>query len=115
MPNPNDITILAGIQMAQDFVSPSVCVVRNTAYSFQSVWTGIPTGIFTLESSSETARDPINILPTHFDPIITSPAGGLDGSLTISWSLPIPYNWVRIKYTYQSGSGLLISLNFNGR
>lgn len=113
--NPNDQTLLAGVQMTQSFSSPAIVLVRNNAFSFQATWTGSPVGTWVLESSCDSAENPLTQLPVNFDPIITNPAGGSAGTLSISWSIPISFNWVRVSYVFASGSGLLQSLTFNGR
>lgn len=114
----NDLTLLANISMGASFTSTPILLTKNMTYAFQAAWTGTPVGIFTLKASCDTASDPINIPPTHFDPIsgASSPAGGLAGSLMFSYQgFNVPYNWVQLFYTRTSGSGNLVSLTFNGR
>lgn len=104
--------------MGASFVSAPIPIIANITFAFQAVWTGTPTGIFTLQASCDTAQDIINILPTNWDPIAgaSSPAGGLAGSLIFSYQgNNVPYNWVQFVYTRTSGSGNLVSLTFNGR
>jgi hypothetical protein len=118
MSNANDRTLLAGIQMNQSFVSEPVILIRNNTYCFQAQWTGVPVGNFSLQSSCDSAEDPVNDPPVTFIPIngALSPAGGAAGTLIFSYQqAPVPYNWVQFVYTYNTGSGLLVSLKFNGK
>lgn len=112
--NPDDLTLLSGVQMDHSFRSPPILVNRNIAFSFQAAWTGTPVGNWTLESSCDSGAGGAPA-PVNFDLIKISPAGGAAGTLTFSWSLPITYNWIRVGYIFQSGTGLLQTLNFNGR
>lgn len=120
MGNPNDRQLItgAGISMASSFVlTPWVLLTNNIAFSFQMNWTGSPVGTFSVQFSNDTsqfgnAQQPTQPIPYAASNTLTT---GISGC-TIAWTdAVIPNNWVQLVYTSTSGSGLLTSVEFNGR
>jgi hypothetical protein len=80
--------------------------------SFQAVWTGTPTGVFSFEVSNDVvnkSEDVVNwtayTVPSTFTSGSAAPAGSA-GSFVFEFYL-IPVRWIRPKYTNASGTGTL--------
>lgn len=92
---------------AQDFYSKKMRVSPAGDIGFQLIWTGVPTGVFTLwysdvEQPNE-ANDNDWVPDTSWVP--TNPAGAASkGKYVISG---IRTKWVRIKYAHTGGVGVM--------
>ncbi len=117
MANPNDRTILSGIDMSTSFQSAAISIIGNIAFSFQMNWTGSPVGTFSIDFSNDTAQNIQSTLPTkwiNYAASATTTSGAT--GCTIAWTQPVvPNNWVRLNYVAASGSGTLTSAEYNGR
>lgn len=83
-------------------------------FAIQAVWSGTPTGDFSLEISCDNPLD--GTAPTNWDtlPSSTVAAGGAAGSQTWVVSEAF-YKWVRIKYVGTSGTGSVAArINIKG-
>lgn len=100
--------------------SAPVPLYQTWAYAIQVVFTGTPTGTFSLQGSC----DPIpqarieEITPTNWSTIINSSiAVSVAGNLM--WNVAdIAYNYVRVVYTDTSGgtsTAIITAANFNGK
>jgi hypothetical protein len=81
-----------------------------TFVSFQAVWTGTPTGLFSFEASNDVGSgNPTNwttlTVPATFVAPANNPAGSA-GSFIFEFAL-VSFRWVRPKYTNASGTGTL--------
>lgn len=68
--------------------------------SFEAIWTGTPTGTFSIEGS----LDNTNWYPTGAD--VNNPAGSADSTLE-NLGFPAGFRYIRLSYTNISGVGLL--------
>lgn len=111
MRQPN-VQIVTNGAMIADVASNPVFMEQEYMCSIQAVWTGSPTGNFTIETSCDVgAVDPHTGLPTginNWDTYTgsTVAAGGAAGSNTFRINV-LPDRWVRLKYTHSSGTGTL--------
>lgn len=81
------------------YLSLPIGIKNLDQVGLQLIWTGTPTGVFTvLHSPDGNLYDSITVNPS-----ITQPAGSAG-----HWSVVLqfdPYQWVRVQYVNASGSG----------
>lgn len=81
------------------YTSLPINIKNHDNVGLQLVWTGTPTGTFTiLHSSNGTNYDSITL-----SPVITQPAGSAG-----HWSVVLqqdPFQWVKVQYVNASGTG----------
>lgn len=107
----NEILIAAGVMTGTTVITSGwVSCLDFQQLSFQAQWTGTPTGAFSFEVTNDldpavktVAGATVLTPPASFS--AGNPAGAL-GSFGFEFS-PLPYRWVRIKYTNASGAGSL--------
>jgi hypothetical protein len=100
--------------------SAPVPLYQTFAYAIQVVFTGTPTGTFSLQGSC----DPIpqarveEIVPTNWSTIINSSIS-VSAAGNLMWNVAeIGYNYVRVVYTDTSGgtsTAIITAANFNGK
>lgn len=95
--------------MGASFNSNPVFVANREGYSIQLVWTGTPTGDFTLQGSNDYGQlngDGTWTQITNWDTITdsTKAAGGAAGSHTYNVS-DVYYRHVRVVYTRSGSTG----------
>jgi hypothetical protein len=102
--------IMQDVSLDQDRESTPVLMLVNYMCAIQAVWTGSPTGTFSIETSCDEGKiDPATNTVTGitnwtFYDGSDQAAGGAAGQFV--WRINVlPEKWVRLKYTYSSGSG----------
>lgn len=102
--------IMTNVSLAADVASDWVLMDQQYMCAITAVWTGTPTGNFTIETSNDVGKyNPqtgqvtgITNIDTYTSS--TQAAGGASGKFT--WRLaPFPDRWVRIFYDASSGTG----------
>jgi hypothetical protein len=89
--------------MTQSLVSDAVDLRESTGFSVQLVYTGSPVGTFTLEASN----DKLNATPTTWVTVDnSSTAIAASGNFMINMEKSY-FGWVRVKYTFTSGTGTI--------
>jgi len=89
-------------------ITSTVVDIRGISHiGVQFIFTGTPTGTFTIECSNDYGE---NGSSATWEPITTSPAtisaSGSAGDHLISLN-SIPFGWLRAVYTFSSGTGTL--------
>ena len=88
------------------FFSEPFQLNQGFGYSIQAVITGIPTGTFSLQSSTDPNTGAANLTfshPTNFNLIAGSSVNVTDSGI-ITWNVTdVMYNYVRVSYTDGSG------------
>lgn len=107
LPNLFSAGVMTGVAV---LTSGWVYCLDQQQLSFQAQWTGTPTGVFTFEISND--ADP-NVKTVVGATALTLPAAftggnpvGAAGSFGFEFG-PLPYRWVRMKYTNSGGAGAL--------
>lgn len=104
--------------LAADYTGPALYFQQRFQGIITAVWTGTPTGIISLEYSSDFGLP--NITPSGngvvnwypLDPVNTTfSIAGSAGSATWDRWTNLPF-WVRVKYVRTSGSGTLTTIQF---
>ena len=93
------ILMTAG-DMSGNLITKSTNVKRLDNFGIQLVWSGTPVGTFDIQASV----DGKNYVSLDFSSPVA--ASGSSGSHLINLN-QIPYAWVRVAYTKNSGSGSL--------
>jgi hypothetical protein len=101
--------ILSNVSLAANATSTPIYLEQELMVSIQAVWTGTPTGNFTIETSEDKgATNPDGSITgvTNYNTLENSSlaAGGASGSYTWRFS-NVQSRWIRIKYTAASGTG----------
>lgn len=111
--------------MTADINSKGIDLNQTPLFSIQASWTGTPTGTIKLQASN----DIVQVDPSNSNPVGPDPAG-----LVVNWSdIPsssqaiagaagnflwnqadVGYRWVRVVYTFASGTGTL-SVTYSGK
>jgi hypothetical protein len=107
------VQIVTSGDMSADVTSKGVFLDQLALYSIQAVWSGSsPTGTFKLQVSndyvpvSQTNSDPANAVTSWTDYTASSYAITANGDYM--WNVTVAgYCWVRLKYTFTSGTGTL--------
>lgn len=98
------VNLLTGGDMSQaSIVSGSLNVASMLAGALELIWTGAPTGTFSVQASMDNANWYDTATP------VAAPAGSPASTMVQLTDIGFP--WVRIKYTKTSGTG---SLKVNG-
>jgi len=100
--------ITGGVMTGVNVINgPWINILKVRECSFQAQWTGTPNGAFGFDVSNE--PDPTPATPTVLPLPASFAAGNPAGSAT-SYPFdfgPIPYKWIRPKYTNASSAGVL--------
>lgn len=112
------VLISAG-DMSGNLTSNGIDLQQLGMGAIQAVWTGAPTGTLILQVSCDIVLASLGTNPsanvTHWSDY-TSTSQALTGSAgDFTWNFyPSGYRWIRLKYTFTSGSGALTA-TFNGK
>lgn len=116
--------VMPSTRMNTTILGPAMQLYDMFGCSIQVTWTGVPTGTFKLQASSDPvpqgpASAPLtNFQPTHWSDITDSPF-----SVTLAgdymWNVyDVMYNWIRLVYTDTSGgtsTATITNATFNGK
>lgn len=97
--------------MSGDLTTAAIDVRSFPYAAIQAVWTGTPTGTFSVDGSIDNVQNPSQV--TNWFPTGTSvnnPAGSADSTLINLQG--VGFSWLRLSYTAGSGSGSLSVLFF---
>lgn len=112
------IQIVTNADMTTSKKSIGLEINQEFAWSIQAVWTGAPTGLFSIEVSD----DLVPVAPSATNPVGPDPAANVvnwstytGSTVTVAgtagnwmWISQLgPYKWVRLSYTATSGTGTL--------
>lgn len=107
----HNFEIFSSDDLSGNLTSEPISLFNIYGFSIQLVYTGSPNGAFVLEGSNDASFDnQKNTPPTNWTELSGTTATIIAaGSYIYNYSL-VPFNWVRVKWTFSSGSGSL-----NGR
>jgi hypothetical protein len=97
--------------MSADLTTAAIDVRSFPFAAIQAVWTGSPTGTLSIDGSIDNVQNPsqvTNWFPTGTS--VTSPTGSADSTLINLQG--VGFAWLRLSYTYSSGTGSLSVLMF---
>lgn len=101
--NQNLENFITGASLNANYVSPAFRGILGQ--TIQAIWTGSPVGTFTLEWSNKFDTPTLDADFTNYTNM-DQPAGG--SANNFGWIECVGlYRWIRLKYTYTSGSGSL--------
>lgn len=97
--------------MSGDLTTAAIDVRSFPYAAMQAVWTGSPTGTFTVEGSIDNVQNPSQVT-NWFDTgtTVNSPGGSADSTLINLQG--VGFAWLRLKYAFSSGTGSLDILMF---
>lgn len=117
MQNPNPLFTKGTVLNANLNSSPQQCY-NAFSYAIQIVFTGTPTGTFSLQGSADPFDSGIPGYPANWTTIAdTSTSVTAAGSLMYNVQEPA-YNWVRVQYTDTSGgssTAIMTVCTFNSK
>lgn len=91
------------LSLAATAVTVGTNLKRFGKAGYQIVWTGTPTGAFTVEASNDSTNGTDGTWTEVTMAIGSAPSGGA-GSVLIDLSSS-PWEWVRLRYTRSAGTG----------
>lgn len=98
--------ILAAGDMSASLSTNGVDMLSLPFGAIELVWTGTPTGTFTVDGSIDAVTSPSGVTNWfNTGTTVTAPAGS--ASSTLVNLTTIGYRWIRVSYTRVSGSGSL--------
>ena len=94
------------VNLSGSFNSEQISVANFFHFSLMLKWTGTPTGVFKLQGSNDdsTVEDWEDITGSNFSTL------GAAGQVVFNYDTA-PFRWLRVVYTFTSGTGTLIKAN----
>lgn len=111
----NKLLVSAG-DMSVNVTSPAIWMEHMALLAVQMLWTGTPTGNFTLEGSCDPGNgDQTGTGVTNWIMIAnTTQAAGAGAGKYCYWLADVPVKWVRLVYSRTSGTGS-VDVRFNAK
>lgn len=103
------------VTLSANWISSPIWAGHAVHFSIYLSFTGVPEGVFSLEYSND-ANDSTNTsLPVNFARVEGSQQAVTTAG-THGWSVQnAGYRWLRVKFTYTTGTGSLTVANYNSK
>lgn len=103
------------ITLSTTWTGPSIFIGHAAHYSMYLEFSGVPEGTFVLEYSNDIIEPTMGQQASKFAVVIDSEQI-IDEAGTHGWSVEnAGYRWVRAKYQYTAGVGVLGTANFHSK
>ncbi len=107
---PSHVTkqVIVSGSLGADYHSPTIPGHQLLNGSIQLIWTGSPVGNFNVQGSNQVTNQVDGTDVTDWTTLSgsTEAAGGIADSFIYNF-VPVCWQWIRIIYTYTSGTGTL--------